>query len=343
MTSLAKDDPGATNGKKEANEPKELLGNELDRIDIESELSDVDSDIVPPSELEGSDTGTISGAEKGRPGSSRQKALRLKVQGQAHAKQRAIERAKNASAKQAQAEHRRLDEEDNKLERRMESMEREFRKWSGVVRLKPLGKDRFHNRYWWFDGVGSSSLIASGGTVVYGTGRLFMQGPTEADHHAMERKQEEDPSFDLAERRHDQEGAEGMLAIDAWGYYTEPEQVNFTDTVEQHLMIAHLFSFLQVVDLMTWLNAKGNRELKLKENLIKWADHILGGMRKRSSVSVLVPEFEHPMDMSRQDLAINAKLPEARRSTRGKNPPENTRHYEPYMLWQNKKAPSAPS
>ena len=37
---------------------------------------------------------------------------------------------------------------------------------------------------------------------------------------------------------------------------------------------------------MSWLNVKGNRELKLKENLTKWADHIIGGMRKRLSVSV---------------------------------------------------------
>ena len=36
---------------------------------------------------------------------------------------------------------------------------------------------------------------------------------------------------------------------------------------------------------MSWLNVKGNRELKLKENLNKWADHITGGMRKRLSVS----------------------------------------------------------
>ena len=222
MVALAKDDPLPANGTTETKEPQE---GEQGRVDVESELSDADSDPIAMSDVEGSDTGTVSGAEKGRSSSSRQKPLRIKVQGQAHAKQREIARAKNASVKQAQAEHRRLDEEDNKLERRTEGIEREFRKWSGVVRLKPLGKDRFHNRYWWFDGVGSSPLIASGGAVVYGAGRLFIQGPTEADLDAMERKQRDDPSFSLIERRRDQEGPDGILGIGEWGYYSDPEQV----------------------------------------------------------------------------------------------------------------------
>ncbi|KAG1719258.1 chromatin remodeling complex protein [Suillus lakei] len=79
-----------------------------------------------------------------------------------------------AHAKQALAEHRRLGEEVNKLECRLEAIEREFRKLLGAVRVKPLGKDRFHNRIWWFDGMGSASLLGSGGVVQYGTGRIFI-------------------------------------------------------------------------------------------------------------------------------------------------------------------------
>lgn len=236
MNVLAKDDLSAINGtkelndvkeSKESNESKDVQDGEQEQIDVESELSDVDSDVMPISDIEGSDAETASGGGGGgvRSGSSRQRALRLKVQGQAHAKQREIARARTASAKQAQAEHRRLDEEDNKLERRMESIEREFRKWSGVVRLRPLGKDRFHNRYWWFDGIGGSSLIASGGTIMYGAGRLFIQGPAESDIELMERKQRDEPLFKLTERRIDQEGVEGVFAMGAWGFYSEPEQV----------------------------------------------------------------------------------------------------------------------
>jgi bromodomain adjacent to zinc finger domain protein 1A len=229
---------------KDSKESKENQDMEQDEIEVESELSDVDSVVSPLSDIDCSDAETASGADRGRSGSSRQKALRLKAQSQAHAKQREIARAKTASAKQAQAEHRRLDEEDNKLERRMEGIEREFRKWSGVVRLKPLGKDRFHNRYWWFDGIGGSSLVASGGTTLYAAGRLFIQGPAESDIEIMERKQREDPPFDLKERRLDQEGVEGILGSGSWGYYSEPEQVCLF-TFSSHCYFSHFLTSLR--------------------------------------------------------------------------------------------------
>jgi len=42
------------------------------------------------------------------------------------------------------------------------------------------------------------------------------------------------------------------------------------------------------MEFKNWLNPKGNRELKLKENLSKWADHIINGMRKRLAVSATI-------------------------------------------------------
>lgn len=198
-------------------------------IDASSDLSDVDSvSSAQDSDLEGSDTeigsGGGSGGERGTSRSTRQKNSKGKIQSHSLSKQREMARAKNASAKQAQAEYRRLDEEDNKLERRMESIEREFRKWSSVVRLKPLGKDRFHNRYWWFDGIGSSSLVSGGGSVSYATGRLFVQGPCTADMEIMERKEKDDPTFNLSERRSEEE--ECVLNVGEWGYYTDPDLVS---------------------------------------------------------------------------------------------------------------------
>ncbi|KIK82429.1 hypothetical protein PAXRUDRAFT_64788, partial [Paxillus rubicundulus Ve08.2h10] len=144
------------------------------------------SDLSDALSEEGSETASAtSGRQKS---SSRQKDLRQR----AHAKQREIARAKVAAEKQAQAEHRRLDEEVNKLERRLESIEREFRKLLGAIRVKPLGKDRFHNRIWWFDGMGSMSLLGSGGVVQYGTGRIFLQGPAEVDLEMMSKREEKD-------------------------------------------------------------------------------------------------------------------------------------------------------
>jgi len=201
-------------------------------------------DLSDLSEAPGSDTdGTPSG---------RRKDTRRRT-----AKEREIARTKKATAKQALAEHRRLDEECNKLERRLEGIEREFRKLLGAIRVKPLGRDRFYNRIWWFDGMGSASLIGSGGTVQYGSGRIFLQGPSEFDIEILQRREE-----DIVGRRRLEEGEEGMLGVGEWAVYDDIE------TVDQ---------------FVAWLNPKGIRELALKNALAKWWPHIGPGMRRRAA------------------------------------------------------------
>ena len=147
--------------------------------------------------------------------------LRRRAQSQAHAKQREAARAKAASIKQAMAEHRRLDEEVNKLERRLEGIEREFRQLLGSVRVKPLGKDRFYNRIWWFDGMGAASLLGSGGIVQYGAGRLFVQGPSAFDQEILDRREE----GDVPARRLEEEGEDGMLDVGEWAVYSDLDEV----------------------------------------------------------------------------------------------------------------------
>ncbi|KAF8973733.1 ATP-utilizing chromatin assembly and remodelling N-terminal-domain-containing protein [Flammula alnicola] len=250
-----------------------------------SELSDVS---------EGGSESTSAAGKK----SARQKDLRLKIHTIAHSKEREAARAKQASQKQAMAEHRRLDEEVNKLERRLESIEREFRKLLGAVRVKPIGRDRFYNRIWWFDGMGSASLVGSGGIALYGTGRLFIQGPSEFDVQQLAKKAAED-NEDIVARRKEEEGEEGMLGSQDWAVYTELEELEA---------------------FVSWLNPKGHRELALKTALTKWWVHITAGMRKRMA-----------------DLNNNAKLPDARRSSR-KTALGYDLSRDPYMLWTNRRA-----
>ena len=189
--------------------------------DAEDDIGVLDSELSDVSPSDGGSE-TASASTTGRHKSTaRQKDLRIKAQSQAHAKQREIARAKNASAKQALADHRRLDEDVNKLERRLEGIEREFRKLLGVIRVKPLGRDRFYNRIWWFDGMGSASLLGSGGVVQYGTGRLFLQGPSEFDAELLERREDDD----VEARRREEEGDEGMLKIGEWAVYSDLEEV----------------------------------------------------------------------------------------------------------------------
>ena len=229
--------------------------------------SAVDPDVEMPDSSDLSDCGPDSGAtsEAGsaaggstKRSSSRGQSLRRKAQ----AKSREISRSNAASARRAAADLRKLEEEVNKSDRRLEAIEREFRKLLGCIRVKPMGKDRFHNRIWWFDGLGSGTLVASGGGVVWGTGRVFIQGPSELDQEMLDKRQGEEG--DVEKRRLEEEGEEGILGENEWAAYSDdPEQVE---------------------ELVAWLNTKGIRENALKNNLMKWITHITHGIRKRQTV-----------------------------------------------------------
>ncbi|KAF9512921.1 hypothetical protein BS47DRAFT_1329990 [Hydnum rufescens UP504] len=220
--------------------------------DIESEAkqNDDQSDITDDMPI------TRRRASSGRRALAKQQGPLAKVAG--HGKERAQARLKAAEVKNALAERRRLDEELNKVERRLEAIEREFRQLFGVGRTRPLGKDRFFNRVWWLDGMGTGMLVAPGGGVTYGTGRLFFQGPSEFDMLILEGRGE----GVVRGRQDDEDGPDGTLEPGAWGYYSDPQHVE---------------------ELLAWLNVKGHRELALKNVLNKWLDHILAGMRKRLS------------------------------------------------------------
>lgn len=193
--------------------PSAASGNGEDSMQVDSsELSDDASEVT-------SESASAAGKK-----SSRQKDLRLKAHTIAHSKEREAARAKQASQKQAQTEQRRLEEEVAKVDRRLEGIERDFRKLLGGVRVKPIGRDRFYNRIWWFDGMGSASLIGSGGIALYGTGRIFIQGPSEFDLQQLEKKAIEDAE-DIDARRREEEGPECMLGPQDWAMYTELEEV----------------------------------------------------------------------------------------------------------------------
>lgn len=146
----------------------------------------------------------------------------------AHAKERALAREKAAGAKAALAGQKKMDDVLGKLDRRIEAIEREFRKTMGIARSRPLGRDRFFNRIWWFDGLGASNLLqnGTGGGVCYGTGRIFLQGPNEADLEVLRGRPDQ---MELMRRRVEEEGGEmGMLSKGEWACLDDPAQVSLT-------------------------------------------------------------------------------------------------------------------
>lgn len=134
-------------------------------------------------------------------------------------------KAKSAGKKQADKLRIEVEEGLKQNSKKDDFVEREFRRYQGVARSRPLGKDRFFNRYWWFDGVGGMHLVGPNNSIQYGTGRLFVQGPTKEDWadvcsrvggaEAMEEK-----------RSREDVDPKATLQVDEWAFYEDEEQVN---------------------------------------------------------------------------------------------------------------------
>lgn len=173
-------------------------------------------------------------------------------------RERAEAKIKRAESKQISEQKKRLTDAEEDLESRQRQLDYEFRRNIQVLRVKPIGVDRYGNRVWWLDGIGSAGLYDSGGKVTFGTGRLYLQGAEEHDleHHRVAAELTEEQ---LRERRaKDEEG--GALAPGEWAMY---------DTLEQ------------LDGFKNWLNPRGYRDHHLLRFLNQWWPEITGGLQKR--------------------------------------------------------------
>jgi len=226
--------------------------------------SDVDMDAETPyidhSSDAGSDTGSPSPAMLARQTSRQKSLLQKHLQREAEealaAERRSAAKVATAALRALQVEKRKLEEEDIRHVKRLEAVEREFRKLLAAQRQKPLGKDRYHNVVWWFDGMGGQNLTGAGGNYLWQTGRMYVQGASEPDRRFWETAE------NFEERIKEEECETGPLKPGEWAYYDTPEEVE---------------AFMQ------WLNVKGRREFNLERMLQNWVDYIVGGMRRRAN------------------------------------------------------------
>lgn len=130
-----------------------------------------------------------------------------------------------------------------------------------VHRSKVIGKDRFLNKYYWFEhngmpfgGVPNSSTAEYG----YANGRLWVQGP---DVHEFGANMEEPAisqdrqrfGFDIPQRKQKEEGDTHLNTSADWGYYDDPEQLD---------------------RLLAWFDERGLREKALRKELLIYRDRI---------------------------------------------------------------------
>lgn len=134
---------------------------------------------------------------------------------------------------------------------------------ANVQRTKVLGKDRFCNRYYWFErngqpfgGIPTSSTASYG----YANGRIWVQGPDSMESEGfIERTKEEQAEYrnrfgtTVPERRQQEEGATILRDANDWGFYDDPDRLDH---------------------LIGWLDGRGEREKKLRKELMEWRDKI---------------------------------------------------------------------
>ncbi|ORY95624.1 ATP-utilizing chromatin assembly and remodelling N-terminal-domain-containing protein [Syncephalastrum racemosum] len=87
-------------------------------------------------------------------------------------RQREEARIRSQEQKARNEARKKLDSEELQLHKKEEQVEHGMRKYS-TQRVKPLGRDKFFNRYYYFDNIG--------GANAHGTGRLFVQNPSDLD------------------------------------------------------------------------------------------------------------------------------------------------------------------
>jgi len=137
-------------------------------------------------------------------------------------------------------------------------------------RTRVLGKDRFWNRYYWFErngmpygGLPNSSTAAAG----YANGCIWVQGPDELEREGYidmppEHQGDYKAKFDMTvpERKKKEEGKTSVFNARQWGFFSEPGELD---------------------GLLEWLDPRGFNELKLRKELVNYRDKIVKNMENR--------------------------------------------------------------
>jgi alpha-1,3-glucosyltransferase len=155
-----------------------------------------------------------------------------------------------------------------------------------VHRSKILGKDRFLNKYYWFEhngmpfgGVPNSSTAEYG----YANGRIWVQGPNEYElgPNLEEPALSQDMQrfgYTIPQRKEREEGPTHLSNSNEWAYYDDPEDID---------------------KLLVWLDERGHRERVLRKELQAFRDRIaeyMLKMRKHLEESSNKPQEEEDDD-----------------------------------------------
>ncbi|CAO3617443.1 unnamed protein product [Cunninghamella echinulata] len=231
--------------------------------------------------------------------------------------QRQVARERNQELKVRASARKKLDDEERAIQRKCDQVDKDMRKYS-TLRFKPLGRDRFYNRYYYLDNIGSG--------YSHGSGKLFVQSPSTADLlMLLERDRPETYQSDNKNEINtlNSNKSNGVLTTSATVNSPVTSQdkkssssstlscghgggLKFVCQLMEHQGLADKATLLKekihdmingtdyewweafddpdtLNELLEWLNPKGNREHLLKKELQKHVSILLTGMKKHSN------------------------------------------------------------
>jgi hypothetical protein len=257
---------------------EELSLNATNGVDGEM-IGDGDSTLADSEDEEPLNTRSL------RRGTDRFAERKRKREEEAERKAKEAEAKQNKGSKEYQKVLKQIDKERARVEEaegHIASVDADLRE-ADCTRTRVLGKDRFCNRYWWFErnamphgGLPDSSTA----DAEYANGRIWVQGPDEMERIGYIDVSPEDKNmyyqrFQLTpeERKKLQEGPTQLYDAGQWGFYDSPEDVDM---------------------LLGWLDSRGLRELKLKKELTIQRDVIIERMAARKAYLAPREKSEEP-------------------------------------------------
>ncbi|KAI9147959.1 Imitation switch two complex protein 1 [Paramyrothecium foliicola] len=166
-------------------------------------------------------------------------------------------------------------------------------------RTRVLGKDRFWNRYYWFErngmpyaGLPDSSTAAA----EYANGCIWVQGPDDLEREGyievspeLQNEYKDKFNMTIPERKAMEEGETSVFTAWQWGYISEPEQLDA---------------------LIKWLDPRGYNELRLRKELVAFKDKIATHMENRKRYLESSDEIEVKEEKKRASTRIREKTPD---------------------------------
>ncbi|RDA87245.1 hypothetical protein CP532_1359 [Ophiocordyceps camponoti-leonardi (nom. inval.)] len=196
------------------------------------------------------------------------------------------------------------------------------------ARTRVLGKDRFWNRYYWFErngmpygGLPNSSTAFS----EYANGCIWVQGPDELERTGYidvpaEQQDEYRARFAMTipERKAREEDGTSVFDASQWGYICEPDDVD---------------------RLIRWLDPRGVNELKLRKELLVYRDKMATHMERRQKYladAAAATAAAASATMAKNDERERREETAKRTSSRirEKTPPPDTTRYR-CLRWRN--------